>query len=62
MTQKMYRGANDVEKPQIKKLPTAEPSAETSRQLVTWYLSVAKPIHRDPTNAAALTSMMVTVP
>jgi hypothetical protein len=57
----MYSGASDVENPQRRKMPIVEPRAETMRQVVTWYLSVAIPMHRHPTNAAALTRMIVTV-
>jgi hypothetical protein len=59
--QKTYSGASEVEKPQSRKTPSVDPIADTRMQCTTWYLSVAAPMHRQPTKAAALTSMRGTV-
>lgn len=42
-------------------MPAPDTVAETRRQLASWYLSTAMPMHRHPMNAAAFSKISVIV-
>lgn len=57
--EKMNNGARDMEKPQIRKTASVDPTVDMRMQTVTSSLSMKAPIHTQPTTEATLKRMTV---